>query len=136
MGAIPINSTRFAFQFVQGSLVASHLSLSLVPERSKRIECPERSRRATKMYYTYIIANSSDELYVGVTEDMKKRLLVHNSDRGAQFTKHNGPFELVFLEEYATLAEARTREIQIKKWRRDKKASLINRFSKKLPTKL
>lgn len=88
------------------------------------------------MYYTYIIVNSSDELYVGVTEDIKKRLLVHNSDRGAQFTKHNGPFELVFLEEYATLAEARTRKIQIKKWRRDKKISLINRYTKKLLTKL
>lgn len=88
------------------------------------------------MYHAYIIKNNSDDLYVGVTDNIAKRLSTHNSDRGSQFTKHNGPFRLVFIEKYATLAEARKREIQIKKWRRDKKEFLIDRYLKKLQTEL
>lgn len=40
---------------------------------------------------------------------------------GAEFTKGKAKFYLVFSEKYNTLNEARKREIQIKKWRRDKK---------------
>ena len=87
------------------------------------------------MYFVYMIKNSSDKLYVGVTENPEKRLTYHNHKRGAQFTKHIPTFEIVFLEQYPSLADARRREIQIKKWRRDKKEKLIGRYIKELPTK-
>lgn len=87
------------------------------------------------MYYTYIIKNKDKDLYIGISEDTDKRVLMHNNKSGAQFTKNKSQFELVFLEKYNTLSEARKREIQIKKWRRDKKEFLIERYSKKLETK-
>lgn len=65
-----------------------------------------------------------------------KRLNEHNHKRGANFTKNNPSFETVFLEEYSDLAQARKREVQIKKWRRDKKEKLIKRYSQGLETKV
>jgi putative endonuclease len=87
------------------------------------------------MHFVYIILNSANKLYVGITQNPQNRLLYHNEKRGAQFTKHIPTYELVFVEEYQTLAEARKREIQIKKWRREKKEILIERYRKGLETK-
>jgi len=88
------------------------------------------------MYYVYMIKNDFGKLYVGATEDVESRLRYHNTKQGAQFTKGKAKFHIVFSESYNTFAEARTREIQIKKWRRGKKDALIERFQKGLPTKL
>lgn len=73
------------------------------------------------MYFLYMIKNSASKLYGGITEDPESRLRYHNSRQGAKFTKYIPDFEIVFLEEYPTMNEARKREIQIKKWGRDKK---------------
>ena len=88
------------------------------------------------MYFIYIIKNSADKLYVGITSNPEKRVSCHNQKRGANFTKYVSDFKIVFLEQYETLAQARKREIQIKKWRREKKEILIKRYQKELPTKL
>lgn len=86
------------------------------------------------MYFVYMVKDSRDNLYIGITADIIRRLSEHNSGRGATFTKQ-GEFELVFSESHDNLQSARAREIQIKKWRRDKKESLIERYQKRLPTK-
>jgi len=82
-----------------------------------------------------MIRDSQENLYVGITENLKNRLYYHNTKQGAKFTKYKAPFIFVFSEEYETLIEARKREIQIKKWRRDKKEVLISRYKAGLPTK-
>ena len=88
------------------------------------------------MFFVYMLKNKLGDLYTGITQNVDKRLLVHNSGRGALFTKGNIEFQLVFSEKYDTLIEARKREIQIKKWRREKKEMLIERFTKGLETRL
>ena len=88
------------------------------------------------MHFVYMLKNSYGDLYVGVTKDPEQRVQYHNENRGALFTKRDYKFEIVFLEEYPALADARKREIQIKKWRRDKKEILIEKYKKGLPTKL
>lgn len=87
------------------------------------------------MYYVYILKNTKGDLYAGITENVAERIRVHNSKKGARFTKNKPCFRLVFKEEYGSLSEARQREIQIKKWRRDKKEFLIDKYSKRLETK-
>lgn len=90
-----------------------------------------------------MIKNSSNKLYVGVTKNPQKRLLTHNSKRGAQYTstalsagKNNSNFKIVLLEKYENLQQARKREIQIKKWSRSKKEMLIDRYKNGLETKV
>ncbi len=75
----------------------------------------------TYVMYVYMIKNSADKLYIGITKNPEERLLYHNQKRGAKFTKYIPNFKIVFLEKYETLEQARKREIQIKKWRREKK---------------
>jgi putative endonuclease len=82
----------------------------------------------------YIVKNSVDNLYIGISKNPQQRLADHNSSRGSEFTKHGQNYQIVFLEEYSTLAAARKREIQIKKWRREKKEVLITKYEQKLPT--
>lgn len=86
------------------------------------------------MYVVYMARNSHGDLYTGITDNPRQRIRYHNEKRGALFTKRDSKFKIVFLEEYLTLIEARKREIQIKKWRREKKEFLIDRYSKGLPT--
>ena len=86
------------------------------------------------MHFLYILKNSFGDLYIGITENPEQRLKYHNEKRGAQFTKRDSEFKIVFLEEYETLATARKREIQIKKWRREKKQMLIERYKRGLST--
>lgn len=88
------------------------------------------------MYYIYMIKNNANKLYIGVTKNIDKRIYSHNTNQGANFTKNKKNFTLVFQENYATLKEARQREIQLKKWRREKKEMIIKRYSLGLETKL
>lgn len=87
------------------------------------------------MYYVYMAKNTANKLYVGVSENPPQRINDHNDGRGAHFTKYIPTYNVVFLEDYPTFKEARKREIQIKKWRRDKKELLITRYKQGLETK-
>jgi putative endonuclease len=88
------------------------------------------------MYFVYMIKNSANKLYIGITDNPGQRLRYHNEKRGAQFTKRIPTYEIVFLEQHSSLAAARKREVQIKKWRRGKKDILIERYRRGLPTKV
>jgi putative endonuclease len=85
------------------------------------------------MYFVYMIKNKKNKLYVGISENPQKRLVAHNSKAGAFFTS-SGDFRLVFVEAQSTINQARSREVQIKKWRREKKEILIDRYNKGLIT--
>ena len=87
------------------------------------------------MYFVYMIKNSVNKLYIGITENPQNRLFAHNSKRGANFTKFLPNYKIVFLEEYPKLTAARQREVQLKKWSRTKKEFLIDLYHKKLETK-
>lgn len=84
------------------------------------------------MFYVYMIKNNKNELYTGITADINSRLKCHNNNQGALFTKNKNNFKVAFLEEHSSLKEARKREIQIKKWRREKKEFLIKKIEIKL----
>ena len=88
------------------------------------------------MHFVHMIQNLYGDLYIGVTQNPEQRVQYHNERRGALYTKRDSKFEIVFLEKYPELAEARKREIQVKKWRRDKKDLLMGKYKKGLPTKI
>ena len=88
------------------------------------------------MYFVYMIKNAYSNLYIGITDNPERRLKEHNTKQGAGFTKNRDEFKIVFLENQNSLKEARSREIQIKKWRRDKKEKLIDLYNKGISTKM
>ncbi|MEK7537331.1 MAG: GIY-YIG nuclease family protein [Patescibacteria group bacterium] len=82
------------------------------------------------MYFVYIVECADKSLYVGCTNDLKKRIRQHNESKwGAHYTKIRRPVVLKYAEEFPTFILARRREIEVKGWRREKKLNLT-KFSK------
>jgi len=77
------------------------------------------------VYSVYILKNPTNHLYIGCTSDIEKPISRHDNGDGAEFTKRNKGFVLVYEEKSPTLLEARRREKQLKGWRREKKENLI-----------
>jgi putative endonuclease len=77
------------------------------------------------VHYCYILRCSDDSLYVGVAEDPERRCREHNDGKGADWTARRRPVELVWSEAHPSLASARTRENQLKRWSHSKKLALV-----------
>ena len=83
-----------------------------------------------RFFYIYILASQKrGTLYIGVTNDVARRLFEHrNSDRRT-FVGRYRVFRLVYVEEFAIAAEAIQREKSLKKWPRKWKIDLIARVN-------
>ena len=78
-------------------------------------------------YYIYIMSNTKDTvLYVGMTNDLKRRVEEHKSNSIPGFTQKYCCHKLVYYETYSDVNQAIYREKQIKGWLRSKKDVLIN----------
>ena len=77
------------------------------------------------MNYTYIVKCSDETFYTGWTNDLEKRIEMHNSGKGAKYTKARLPVELVYYEAFDTKEEAMSREGHIKRRSRSEKQKLI-----------
>ncbi len=78
-----------------------------------------------RTYYVYILASSSRALYVGVTNDLTRRLHEHRSGTASAFTSKYSVHRLVHVETASNPRDAIDRETQIKRWTRRKKVALI-----------
>ena len=84
-----------------------------------------------KRYYTYILTNKYNEvLYIGVTNDLARRVAEHRSGTIPGFTQKYNCHKLVYYEEYSEVEMAIAREKQLKKWSRPKKDTLIATMNK------
>lgn len=79
----------------------------------------------TKKYYVYIMMSISGVVYVGVTNNLQRRKNEHVSLQCKGFSQKYKCTKLVYFEETDNIAEALTREKQIKKWSRIKKEKLV-----------
>jgi putative endonuclease len=78
------------------------------------------------MYHVYILECADGTLYVGSTNNLEKRLREHNGLKsGAHYTKIRRPVVLRYSESAPTLSDARKREIEIKRFSREKKLALL-----------
>jgi len=81
-------------------------------------------------YYVYILASKRNgTLYVGMTEDIAKRVVRHRGRKANQFTAKYDVLKLVYYEKHKSLEEAVKREKQLKKWRRQWKLKLIEKHN-------
>ena len=82
--------------------------------------------RLTAVYYVYILTSSSHAvLYIGMTNDLKRRLYEHKSETIKGFTKRYHVHKLVYYEAFKSPDAAIAREKQLKGWKRDKKNAII-----------
>lgn len=84
-------------------------------------------------YYVYILSNKNRTvLYVGYTENLKRRVKQHEDKIGALFTKKYNAIELVYFEQYEVKKAAKAREKQLKNWRKEWKWNLIKESNPEL----
>jgi putative endonuclease len=78
--------------------------------------------------YVYILTNKRNgTLYVGVTNNLVRRVYEHRSGEVPGFTKEHALHRLVWFEPFASIELAIAREKLLKKWRREWKLNLIER---------
>jgi len=84
-------------------------------------------------YYVYILTNYSKEVfYIGVTNDILRRIIEHKNGLGCEFTRKYKLRYLVHFEQTSDIYSAIGREKELKRWRREKKLSLINKNNPQL----
>ncbi|PCJ86885.1 MAG: hypothetical protein COA54_07225 [Thiotrichaceae bacterium] len=85
-----------------------------------------------KNYYVYLITNWNNKvLYIGVTNNLERRLYEHKNKLLKGFTEKYNVNKLVYFEQTNNIESAITREKEIKKWRREKKNTLIESTNNK-----
>jgi len=79
-----------------------------------------------KSGYIYIMSNfKKTTFYIGVTNNLERRILEHKQKLIDGFTKKYNLTELVYFEEYSRIEDAIFREKQLKNWHREWKINLI-----------
>ncbi|MGH7779453.1 MAG: GIY-YIG nuclease family protein [Candidatus Binataceae bacterium] len=81
--------------------------------------------------FMYILASASRTLYVGITNDLARRVHEHRDGRPGAFTSKYNIGRLVYFEEYDGPLAAIAREKEVKRWRREKKLRLVESMNPK-----
>ena len=83
-------------------------------------------------YYVYILTNKTNRvLYIGVTNNLERRLYEHRNELADSFTKRYHVHKLVYFETTTVIRTAIAREKQLKGWLRVKKNALIETMNPK-----
>lgn len=77
------------------------------------------------MPYFYIARCADRSLYCGSCKDLQSRENMHNTGKGAKYTRSRRPVKMAYSEEFPTLAEAMRREAQVKRWPKAQKEMLL-----------
>jgi len=94
-----------------------------------RIFLPRDGHTVGKLYYVYILAGRSRNLYTGVTNSLRRRVVQHRLGLKPGFTSKYKIFRLVYFEIFGDIRLAIAREKEIKAWRREKKVWLIDKHN-------
>ena len=79
-----------------------------------------------KQYYVYLLTNWNNKvIYVGITNDLRRRLFEHKNKLVKGFTEKYNVTKLIYFETTTDVTSAIAREKEIKKWRREKKNRLV-----------
>jgi putative endonuclease len=77
-----------------------------------------------RQYFVYILANRAGQLYIGVTNDLERRVAQHRLGLEGYTARHQ-IFQLVYFETTNDIIAAITREKQLKAWTRRRKIELV-----------
>ncbi len=80
---------------------------------------------SVKSYWVYILASRNRVLYIGVTNDLRRRVYEHKGHEVPGFSARYRIDKLVYFEQTDDVGAAIAREKQLKRWRREKKVTLI-----------
>jgi putative endonuclease len=76
-------------------------------------------------HYFYVVSCKDDSLYAGYTNNLKRRIKLHNEGKGAKYTCARRPVRLVYSKGFSTKSEAMKAEYTFKQWDRKKKLNYL-----------
>ena len=79
------------------------------------------------LFYVYILSNRSRNLYIGLTNNFRKRIAQHREYRPGTYTARYKIDRLVYYERFGYVLNAIERETELKDWNRARKITLIER---------
>lgn len=82
-----------------------------------------------KAYYVYVVSSLLGTIYIGVTNNLQRRIYEHKQHLVKGFTDLYNCTQLVYYEEYNNVNDAIAREKQLKGWKRSKKEALIRKVN-------
>jgi putative endonuclease len=77
------------------------------------------------MFYFYILRCKDNSLYCGSTKNLENRIKLHNSGKGSAYVRSRGGGKIIYSETFDALGDALRREIEVKKWSKSKKETLV-----------
>lgn len=80
---------------------------------------------AEQKHVVYMLKCKDSTLYTGYSNNFEQRLKMHESGKGAKYTRGRGPFEVVLMQQFPTKEEAMKKEYEIKQLSRTEKILLI-----------
>ena len=81
--------------------------------------------------YMYVVECRDGSYYTGYTTDVKKRVAVHNSGRGAKYTRARLPVKLIYAEGFDSKEEAMSAEALLKRNKRAQKERFLSENQEK-----
>ena len=75
-------------------------------------------------WFLYILECGDGSFYVGITNDLGRRLMMHNAGKASKYTRARLPVHYRYTEAHPTRSSASIREAEIKRWPRGRKAGL------------
>lgn len=76
-------------------------------------------------HYFYVLLCRDGSLYAGYTNDLERRVNLHNSGKGAKYTRGRGPVELIYEQPFSSKSEAMRAEYAFKQWSRKEKEQFL-----------
>ncbi|MEW4353306.1 GIY-YIG nuclease family protein [Streptococcus pneumoniae] len=83
--------------------------------------------------YMYVLECADGSLYTGYTTDLDKRIKIHNSGKGAKYTRARLPVKLLYYEEFSNKPSAMSAESRFKRKKRQQKLEYIRLKDTKTP---
>lgn len=77
------------------------------------------------MWVVYFLRCSDNSLYCGITNNIEKRIKVHNTGKGAKYTRNKLPVKLVYIQKVDNKSEALKLEYKLKKLTKKEKEKMI-----------
>lgn len=76
-------------------------------------------------WWVYLLECGDGTLYTGITNDVERRLAMHQAGKGARYTRGRGPIKLLWREPWPDRASASRRELEVKRLSRGAKLALV-----------
>ncbi|MBA4537461.1 GIY-YIG nuclease family protein [Bacillus aquiflavi] len=76
-------------------------------------------------HYFYVLHCKDGSFYGGYTNNLERRIKLHNEGKGAKYTRGRGPVQLIYSKTFLTKSDALKAEYQFKQWSRQKKEQFL-----------